>query len=121
MESNNLRTIFITAMNKRPIRVAIVGIGNCASSIVQSYFCYNQWNGEGPAPGVMNWDLGGYTPRDILPVAAFDVDRRKIGTDITEAIFSGPNCAIRHFKEITSMKSDREPYAVSTSRTSIYW
>ena len=83
-------------MSKDPIRVAIVGIGNCASSMVQGYFYYNQWEGEGPPLGVMNWNLGGYTPRDILPVAAFDVDRRKIGKDITSAIFEGPNCAIRY-------------------------
>jgi myo-inositol-1-phosphate synthase len=60
-------------MSKTPIRVAIVGIGNCASSMVQSCFYYDQWDGEGLPPGVMNWDLGGYTPRDILPVAVFDV------------------------------------------------
>jgi len=83
-------------MSKTPIRVAIVGIGNCASSMVQSCFYYDQWDGEGLPPGVMNWDLGGYTPRDILPVAGFDVDRRKIGKDITAAIFEGPNCAIRY-------------------------
>lgn len=80
----------------RQVRIAIVGIGNCASSVVQSYFYYKQWKGADNPPGVMNWDLAGYTPCDIVPVAAFDVDRRKIGKDITEAIFAGSNCAYRY-------------------------
>jgi myo-inositol-1-phosphate synthase len=87
-------------MAKKEIRVAIVGIGNCASSFVQGYFYYNQHKAETSHPGVMNWDLGGYTPCDIVPVAAFDVDERKIGKDITEAIFLGPNCAYRYDCEI---------------------
>lgn len=87
-------------MSNKQVRIAIVGIGGCASSVVQGYFYYNQYKGKGTAPGVMNWDLGGYTPCDIIPVAAFDVDRRKVGRDITEAIFEGPNCAYQYDAEI---------------------
>ncbi len=84
----------------KQVRIAIAGIGNCASSVIQSYFIYNQWKDKGAPPGVMNWDLAGYTPCDIIPVAGFDVDKRKIGKDITEAIFAGPNCAYRYNCEI---------------------
>lgn len=80
-------------MSRKQIKIAIVGVGSCASSVVQGYFYYNQWKSQGTPPGVMNWDIGGYTPCDIVPVAAFDVDERKVGKDITEAIFCGPNCA----------------------------
>ena len=87
-------------MGEKQVRVAIVGIGNCASSVVQSHFYYNQHSGNGKRLGVMNWDIGGYTPCDIVPVAGFDVDSRKVGKDITEAIFEGPNCAIRYDCEV---------------------
>ena len=87
-------------MGEKQVRVAIVGIGNCASSVVQSHFYYNQHSGNGKPLGVMNWDIGGYTPCDIVPVAGFDVDSRKVGKDITEAIFEGPNCAIRYDCEV---------------------
>ena len=83
-------------MKSKQIRIAIAGIGNCASSLVQSYFYYNQLEKNEEPAGVMNWDLGGYTPCEIIPVAAFDVDKRKIGKDITEAIFEGPNCAYKY-------------------------
>ncbi|QQN74305.1 inositol-3-phosphate synthase [Croceicoccus sp. YJ47] len=75
-------------MNK--IRVAIVGIGNCASSLVQGLEHYRR--GAGDAVGLMHAELGGYRPEDIAIVAAWDIDRRKIGRDVAEAIGAKPNC-----------------------------
>ena len=73
------------------VRVAVVGIGNCASSLVQGVAHY-QNGGANDQIGLMHWDLGGYRPRDIRFVAGWDVDRRKVGLDIAEAIFAKPNC-----------------------------
>jgi myo-inositol-1-phosphate synthase len=75
------------------IRVAIVGVGNCASSLVQGVHYYRE-QGEDDAIGLMHWDLGGYLPSDVEVVAAFDVDRRKVGHDLSEAIFAAPNCTV---------------------------
>jgi myo-inositol-1-phosphate synthase len=75
----------------KAINVAIVGVGNCASSLVQG-ISYYQNGGANDQIGLMHWDLGGYRPRDIEVVAAWDVDRRKIGKDVAEAIFEKPNC-----------------------------
>ncbi len=73
------------------IRIAIVGIGNCASSLVQGFEYYR---GKSPedAIGLMHWEIGGYRPQDIEVVAAFDIDTRKVGKDVSEAIFMPPNC-----------------------------
>jgi myo-inositol-1-phosphate synthase len=73
------------------IRVAIVGVGNCASSLVQGIHYY-QGRLEEDAVGLMHWKLGGYLPSDLEVVAAFDVDQRKVGCDLSEAIFAAPNC-----------------------------
>jgi myo-inositol-1-phosphate synthase len=75
----------------KAINVAIVGVGNCASSLVQG-LAYYQNGGANEQIGLMHWDLGGYRPRDIKVVAAWDVDRRKVGKDVSEAIFEKPNC-----------------------------
>jgi len=73
------------------INAAIVGVGNCASSLVQGIAHY-QNGGANEQIGLMHWDLGGYRPSDIQVVAAWDVDRRKVGRDVNEAIFARPNC-----------------------------
>ena len=73
------------------INVAIVGVGNCASSLVQGLAHY-QNGGANEQIGLMHWDLGGYRPKDIQVVAAWDIDKRKVGKDIAEAIFAKPNC-----------------------------
>ena len=73
------------------IKVAIVGIGNCANSLIQGIHYY-QRKSANDAIGLMHWEIGGYTPGDIEVVAAFDVDKRKIGLNINEAIFAQPNC-----------------------------
>ncbi len=72
------------------IRIAIVGVGNCASSLVQGVAYYRRANDN--SVGLMHWDLGGYDPTDIEVAAAFDIDERKVGTDVAEAIFAKPNC-----------------------------
>ncbi|MDR6146534.1 myo-inositol-1-phosphate synthase [Sphingomonas sp. SORGH_AS870] len=72
------------------INIAIVGIGNCASSLVQGLSYYRE--GANETVGLMHWDLGGYKPSDIRVVAAWDVDQRKVGKDVSEAIFAKPNC-----------------------------
>ena len=73
------------------IKIAVVGIGNCASSLIQGIQYYKDKSPD-DAVGLMHWEIGDYTPSDIEVVAAFDVDKRKVGKDVNEAIFSKPNC-----------------------------
>ncbi len=73
------------------IRVAIAGVGNCASSLVQGVFYYKDAKEDESIPGIMHVNFGGYHIRDVEFVAAFDVDERKIGKDLAEAIFAEPN------------------------------
>jgi len=76
---------------ERKIRVAIIGVGNCASSLVQGVYYYQNADPSEFVPGLMHVDLGGYHVSDIEFSAAFDVDATKVGKDLSEAIFSGPN------------------------------
>jgi myo-inositol-1-phosphate synthase len=73
------------------IRVAIVGVGNCASSLVQGRYYYEDAKDGDLVPGLMHVNLGGYRIRDIDFVAAFDVDKTKVGKDLSEAVFAGQN------------------------------
>jgi myo-inositol-1-phosphate synthase len=73
------------------IRVAIIGVGNCASSLVQGIQYYKKAKDSDFIPGVMHVILGGYHIRDIEFVAAFDIDKNKVGKDLSEAIFTFPN------------------------------
>ena len=75
----------------RKIRVAIVGVGNCASSLVQGLEYY-KGRKEGAFAGLMHTRIGDWGPNDIEIVAAFDIDRRKVGKRVEEAIFAKPNC-----------------------------
>jgi myo-inositol-1-phosphate synthase len=75
--------------------VAIIGVGNCASSFVQGVHYYRDAHPGEPVPGLMHVDLGGYHVRDIQFVAAFDVDARKVGHDLSEAVFAEPNNTVR--------------------------
>lgn len=74
----------------REIRTALVGVGNCASSLVQGRYYYTDPNGD--IPGLITRNFGGYAVGDIKFVAAFDVDERKVGLDLSKAIFAPPNC-----------------------------
>ena len=77
------------------VRVAIVGVGNCASSFVQGVEHYRHADPADDVPGLMHVDLGGYGVGDIEFSAAFDIDTDKVGKDLSEAIWSGPNNTIR--------------------------
>ena len=77
------------------VRVAIVGVGNCASSLVQGVEYYKNAVRDDDVPGLMHVNLGGYHIRDIEFVAAFDIDEEKVGKDLSEAIFRGQNNTIK--------------------------
>jgi len=98
----DIETAFETG-DKKPamgkIKVAIIGVGNCASSLIQGVHYYRGEKAE-EAIGLMHWDIGGYKPFDIEVVAAFDIDRRKVGLDVSKAIFSKPNCTKVFFPDI---------------------
>ena len=76
------------------IRVAIVGVGNCASSLVQGRYYYENAKEDDFVPGLMHVSLGGYHVRDIDFVAAFDINKEKVGKDLSEAIYAYPNNTI---------------------------
>ncbi len=79
----------------KKIRLAIVGVGNCASSLVQGIEFYRRKHSSNGRPeplGLMNYEIGGYRPQDIEVVCAFDIDRRKVGLPVKKAIFKKPNC-----------------------------
>ena len=86
----------------RKIRVAIVGVGNCASSLIQGRYYYEDAKPDAFVPGLMHVKLGDYHINDVEFVAAFDVDREKVGKDLSEAIFSGQNNTIK-FMDVPHM------------------
>jgi len=77
------------------VKVAIVGVGNCASSLVQGIEYYKDAREDQFVPGLMHVKFGGYHIRDVKFVAAFDVDANKVGRDLSEAVFTPPNCTIK--------------------------
>jgi len=79
----------------KEIRVAIVGVGNSASALIQGVEYYKNAKEDETVPGLMHVNFGGYHVRDIKFVAAFDVDKNKIGKDLAEAIFTKPNCCAK--------------------------
>jgi len=81
------------------VRVAIVGVGNCASALVQGVQFYRDAPDDAFVPGLMHVNLGGYHVRDIEFTAAFDIDRDKVGLDLSEAIWQEPNNTA-HFAEV---------------------
>ena len=78
------------------IKLAIAGLGNCASSLIQGLYYYKNALDEDTIPGLMHVNFGGYRPADIEVVAAFDVDERKVGKDLSEAIFAETNMAYNY-------------------------
>jgi myo-inositol-1-phosphate synthase len=80
------------------VRVAIVGVGNCASAFVQGVNYYRDANPDEDVPGLMHVDLGGYHVRDIEFTAAFDIDSKKVGKDLGEAIWAGQNNTMKFAK-----------------------
>jgi myo-inositol-1-phosphate synthase len=77
------------------VRVAIIGVGNCANSFVQGVEFYKNADAKQPVPGLMHVDLGGYHVRDIEFTAAFDINETKVGKDLSEAIWADPNDTIK--------------------------
>ena len=90
------------------VNVAIIGVGNCASSLVQGVHKYREAPDNGFIPGLMHTTLGGYHIGDINFVAAFDIDRNKVGKDLSEAIYAKPNNTVQ-FAEVptTGVKVER--------------
>ena len=86
----------------RKVRVAVVGVGNCASSLIQGRYYYENAKPTDSIPGLMHVKLGEYHIRDVEFVAAFDIDREKVGKDVSEAIFSGQNNTIK-FMDVPHM------------------
>ena len=89
----------MTTVSPTPIKLAIAGVGNCASSLVQGIKYYAEVPADEQVPGLMHVELGGYHVGNIDLVAAFDVDADKVGQDLGKAIFAGPNNTIR-FAEV---------------------
>jgi myo-inositol-1-phosphate synthase len=87
------------ARQQEKVRVAIIGVGNCASAFVQGIHYYRDADPAAQVPGLMHVDLGGYHVRDIEFTAAFDIDVEKVGKDLGQAIWSGQNNTIR-FAEV---------------------
>jgi myo-inositol-1-phosphate synthase len=81
------------------IKIAIAGLGNCACSLIQGLEYYKSKNQDN-CVGLMRWEIGDYKPGDIEVVAAFDIDQRKVGKDVAEAIFQLPNCTKIFCREI---------------------
>ena len=86
--------------NRGNIRIAVAGIGNCASALIQGIHYYTPERCRTDATGLMAPEIGGYLPCDVEVVAAFDVDARKVGQDVSQAIFAKPNCTKVFQKEI---------------------
>jgi myo-inositol-1-phosphate synthase len=80
---------------RRKVRVALIGVGNCASSLVQGVHFYRNASADESVPGLMHVNLGGYHIRDIEFSAAFDIDADKVGRDLGEAIYTGQNNTYR--------------------------
>jgi myo-inositol-1-phosphate synthase len=87
-QQTDMHTPYLPA---RKVRIGIVGIGNCASSLVQGLSYYREAKSNEPVPGLMNANVGGYHVRDIELSAAFDVSARKVGRDVAEALWESPN------------------------------
>ena len=108
----------------KTVRVAIAGVGNCASSLVQGVEYYRDADADEHVPGLMHVELGGYHVGDVEFVAAFDVDAAKVGLDLGKAIFAGQNNTIK-FAEVARPRrhgparpDPRRPRRVTTARWS---
>ena len=87
------------------IKIALIGIGNCATSLMQGIYYYNDKDPK-DAIGLMHWDVGGYKPYDIEVVTAIDIDKRKVNKDVGEAIFAKPNCTTMFYKDVPKIGVD---------------
>jgi len=87
-------------VSNKEIRVAIVGVGNCSNSLVQGVEYYKNAPDNEEIPGLMNVVVGGYHVRDVKFVAAFDVDDKKVGKDLVDAMWASENNIIK-FADVT--------------------
>lgn len=85
-------------MSKGKIKIAIAGVGNCASALIQGLEMYK--HSPDNVIGLMNVDLGGYRPEDIEVVAAFDIDKRKVGKNLRDAVLAKPNCTTLFYPDL---------------------
>ena len=92
-------------MSSKKVRVAIIGVGNCASSLVQGVEYYKEAKQGDFIPGLMHVNLGGYHINDIEFSAAFDIDTNKVGKDISEAIYEAPNNTYR-FADVPKLNAN---------------
>lgn len=92
------------------IKIAIAGVGNCCSALIQGIFYYKDEKKD--VSGVIHKSIGGYKISDIEPVAAFDIDARKVGKDLSEAIFSPPNCTKIFCKDVPFLGVEVQPAPV---------
>jgi myo-inositol-1-phosphate synthase len=103
MASSSIEHCFKTSVKSLPkIKVSLIGAGNCASSLVQGAEYYKDATREEQAVGLRHLSLGGYSPKDIEFVSAFDIDARKTNKDLSEAIFAQPNNTAK-FAKVTSL------------------
>jgi myo-inositol-1-phosphate synthase len=104
--------ICLKGVNMGKIRIAVVGIGNCASALIQGIEYYRKYGPVDPlVPGLMHYDLQGYVPQDIEVVAAFDIDIRKARKPLKEALLARPNCTKLFFPHLPDF-----PVVVSQGR-----
>ncbi len=82
-------------MGDKKIRLGLVGVGNCAQSLVEGLYYYTDEKVAEETGGLMHYNLGGYEPKDIEVVVGFDVDAKKVGKDVSEAIWVEPNCSYK--------------------------
>ncbi len=91
---------------RQEIKIAIAGLGNCASSLIQGIFYYKDVKTDDELiPGLMHNIIEKYKPADIKIVAAFDIDKRKVGKDVSKAIFSKPNCTRTFYSKIPNLNT----------------
>jgi myo-inositol-1-phosphate synthase len=103
MSTNNAQRNGAGRYQPDKVRVAIIGVGNCASSFVQGIQYYRDADPSESIPGLMHVDLGGYHVRDVEFSAAFDIDADKVGKDLSEAIFCGQNNTIKLGADVPDM------------------
>src|SRR5260221_1392361 len=98
----NGSTSGVAARTDEKVRVASVGVGNCANCFIRGVLCYKQADPADEVPGLMHVELGGYHVRDVEFVAAFDIDAEKVGKDLSDAMWSGQNDTIK-FADVPSL------------------
>src|SRR6202011_5370131 len=103
MRNNGAATNGAGRYQEDKARVAIIGVGNCASSVVQGVHYYRDADPNESVPGLMHDDLGGYHVRDVEFSAAFDIDADKVGKDLSQAIFAGQNNTLKFDTEVPTL------------------